>query len=97
MPDAKAVPTEPSMTKPNAASSASAVPEDKGKILVTSVPDGAEVYVDEDLVGNAPATLKLSAGKHTVKVSQPGFKSWTRQVAVYAGSETNLKASLEKE
>jgi PEGA domain len=99
VPDAKAVPTEPSMTKPNAASSAStlAVTEDKGKILVTSVPDGAEVYVDEDLVGNAPATLKLSAGKHTVKVSQTGYKPWSRQFAVYAGSETNLKAALEKE
>ncbi len=65
--------------------------------MVTSVPEGAEVYVDEDLVGNAPATLKLSAGKHTVKVSQPGFKAWTKQIAVYAGSEANLKASLEKE
>ena len=95
VPDAKAVPTEPSMTKSNAA--AAGAPEDKGKIMVTSTPDGAEVYVDEDLVGNAPATLKLSAGKHTVKVSQQGFKPWTRQVAVYAGSETNLKASLEKE
>ena len=70
VPDAKAVPAEPSMTKP---SSAAAVTDDKGKILVTSTPDGAEVYVDEDLVGNAPATLKLSAGKHTVKVSQKGI------------------------
>jgi hypothetical protein len=95
VPDAKAVPAEPSITKPNA--STSATQEDKGKIMVTSVPEGAEVYVDEDLVGNAPATLKLSAGKHTVKVSQPGFKPWTKQIAVYAGSETNLKASLEKE
>lgn len=95
VPDAKAVPAEPSMTRPNA--SASATQEDKGKIVVTSVPEGAEVYVDEDLVGNAPATLKLSAGKHTLKVSQQGFKPWTKQIAVYAGSETNLKASLEKE
>ena len=98
VPDAKAVPAEPSMTKPDTASpSASAAPDDKGKILVTSVPEGAEVYVDEDLVGNAPATLKLSAGKHTVKVSQTGYKPWTKQIAVYAGSEANLKASLEKE
>ena len=46
---------------------------DKGKIMVTSVPEGAEVYVDDDLVGNAPATLRLAPGKHTVKVSQQGF------------------------
>jgi hypothetical protein len=98
VPDPKAVPAEPSMTKSLAVrSTAPATEDDKGKILVTSVPDGAEVYVDEDLVGNAPATLKLSAGKHTLKVSQPGFKPWTKQIAVYAGSETNLKASLDKE
>ena len=44
VPDAKAVPAEPSMTKP---SSAAAVTDDKGKILVTSTPDGAEVNVPE--------------------------------------------------
>ncbi|MGC2698479.1 MAG: PEGA domain-containing protein [Candidatus Angelobacter sp.] len=97
VPDAKAVPKEPSMTKSADSGAAPAAADDKGKIMVTSVPDGAEVYVDEDLVGNAPATLKLSAGKHTVKVSQTGYKPWTKQVAVFAGSESNLKAALEKE
>ena len=70
------------MTKTSLASTPAAAADDKGKITVTSVPDGAEVYVDEDLVGNAPATLKLSAGKHTVKVSQTGYKPWSKQVAV---------------
>lgn len=96
VPEPKAVPTEPSMTK-SSESGGSASADDKGKVIVTSVPEGAEVYIDDDLVGNAPATLKLSAGKHTVKVSQSGYKPWTRQVAVYAGSETNLKAALDKE
>lgn len=101
VPEPKAVPNEPSMTKPAAANSLVSAPAspaaEKGKILVTSNPDGAEVYVDDDLVGNAPATLNLPTGKHTVKVTQQGFKAWTRQVSVYSGSETNLKASLEKE
>jgi hypothetical protein len=98
VPDPKAVPTEPSMTKSaGSAAPAASADSDKGKIVVTSVPEGAEVYVDEDLVGNAPATLRLPPGKHTVKVSQQGYKPWTKQLAVFAGSETNLKASLEKE
>jgi PEGA domain len=96
VPDAKAVPSEPSLTKVSE-TSAPAATADKGKITVTSVPEGAEVYVDDDLVGNAPATLKLPAGKHTVKVTQQGYKPWTKQLAVFAGSETNLKASLEKQ
>jgi hypothetical protein len=98
VPDPKAVPSEPSMTKSAESNSLVASPgSEKGKIVVTSVPEGAEVYVDDDLVGNAPATLRLPSGKHTVKVSQPGFKPWTKQVAVFAGSEANLKALLEKE
>lgn len=98
VPDPKAVPSQPSMTKSAESSAPAASSEsDKGKIVVTSVPEGAEVYVDDDLVGNAPATLRLPSGKHTVKVSQQGYKPWTKQLAVFAGSETNLKASLEKE
>jgi hypothetical protein len=94
VPEAKAVPTEPSMTKPPAGGSAAS--DDKGKIVVSSVPDGADIYVDDGFVGNAPATLKLPAGKHTVKVSQQGYKDWAKEVSVFAGSEVGLKASLEK-
>jgi len=98
VPEPKAVPSEPSLTNSTEADGSSATPaSDKGKIMLTSVPEGAEVYVDDDLVGNAPATLNLPAGRHTLKVTQKGYKPWTKQVAVYAGSETNLKASLEKE
>jgi len=99
VPDAKAVPTEPSMTKPAeggspAASTASS--SGKGKVMVSSVPDGADVYVDDSFVGNAPATLNLTAGKHTVKVSQDGYKAWTKDVSVFADSEVSLKAALAK-
>ena len=99
VPEAKAVPTEPSMTKPAEAGSAAPAPvatEDKGKISVSSTPSGADVYVDDLFVGNAPATLKLLSGKHTVKVSQQGYKDWSKQISVFAGSEAGLAATLEK-
>jgi hypothetical protein len=93
VPDAKAVPATPSITK-----SADAAPaaKEEGKIILTSIPDGADVYVDDSFVGNAPATLKLPAGKHTVKVSQSGYAAWTKDISVFAGSEVNMKATLEK-
>jgi hypothetical protein len=93
------VPVEPSLTKPVAVGLSAASPastEEKGKILLSSMPDGADVYVDEAFVGNAPATIKLSSGKHTVKVSQQGYKDWSKEVSVFAGSEVGLKATLEK-
>lgn len=97
VPDPKAVPNEPSMTKPSAAVASAAPASDKGRVAVTSIPEGADVYVDDDLVGNAPATLKLAAGKHTVKVVQQGYKPWSKQITVFADSDVNLKAPLEKE
>lgn len=96
VPDPKAVPAEPSMTKP-AAEPGAAPADDKGKIWLTSTPDAAEVYVDDAFVGNTPATLRLAPGKHTIKVSQSGYKSWTKDLSVMASSEVTLKAALEKQ
>jgi hypothetical protein len=65
-------------------------------ILVSSSPDGADIYTDDTFVGNAPATLKLSAGKHTIKLTLAGFKDWSRDITALAGSEAHLTAHLEK-
>jgi hypothetical protein len=91
----KAVPPEPTLTKPAAAPPSAN--NEKGSVIVNSVPAGADVYVDDAFVGNAPATLRLPDGKHTVKISQNGYKPWSRELAVFSGSEVQLKAELEKE
>jgi hypothetical protein len=66
-------------------------------IVVVSTPDGAEVSVDGAFVGNAPATLKLPAGKHTVTVTLAGYKEWKKDLTVLASSELKLNAALEKQ
>jgi hypothetical protein len=97
VPDPKAVPAEPSMTSGPSIVPVSAVSSSgKGSVTVNSAPDGADVYVDDNFVGNAPSVLKLSTGKHTVKVSQDGYKAWTKDISVFADSEVNLKAALSK-
>jgi hypothetical protein len=98
VPDPKAVPAEPSMTAGPSIVPVSAVSSSSGKgsVTVNSAPDGADVYVDDNFVGNAPAVLKLSPGKHTVKVSQDGYKAWSKDISVFADSEVNLKAALSK-
>jgi hypothetical protein len=53
---------------------------EQGMVSVTSNPDGADVSVDGAdgaFVGNAPAELKLSPGKHTISVAQTGFSTWS--------------------
>jgi hypothetical protein len=67
-----------------------------GTVKVTSVPDGADVYVDGSFVGNAPAQLKLPVGKHKIEVKAEGLEDWSRELEVPAGSGLNLKATLNK-
>jgi len=50
-----------------------------------------------NLSENAPATLRLSAGKHTAKVTLAGHKEWSREISVSAGSALKLAATLEKQ
>jgi hypothetical protein len=65
-------------------------------IALVSTPVGADVNVDDAFVGSAPATLKLKPGKHTIKVTMAGYKDWSRDMSVLAGSQVSLAATLEK-
>lgn len=68
-----------------------------GTVLVSSSPSGANVLVDGSFVGNAPATLKLGAGKHPFTVTERGYKPWNKELTVLAGSSVRLDASLKKQ
>lgn len=86
-------------TAPPSASTTSqvtAAQEAPESISVTSNPDGAEIYLDDSFVGNAPATLKLSPGKHTIRVKCAGYKEWIREITAQSGAEAHLAATLEK-
>jgi hypothetical protein len=82
-------------TKITGTGSTTSVAEMLESLVVTSTPEGAEVYLDGSLVGNAPATLKLNSGKHTVGVKMAGYKDWSRDVLANDGTEARLTAALE--
>lgn len=89
-------PAQPPVAIPD--SVAAAVPATQpGTVNVQSTPPGADVTVDGAFVGNAPAALKLPPGKHSVTLTSAGFKAWSRDLTVLAGSETSLVATLEKQ
>ena len=67
-----------------------------GTVNVSSNPSGADVSLDGEFVGNCPAVLKMSSGKHTVTVKMSGYKDWSRDITVQPGSEVQLTANLEK-
>jgi serine protease Do len=70
-------------------------PEGTGTVNVTSDPDGADVFLDDNFVGNAPATLKLSVGVHTIRVQSPGHTDWQRAITIQKDSEVSLKVILK--
>lgn len=78
-----------------ASASASATPH-TGSVVVDSSPANAEVYLDSAFVGNAPATLKIAAGKHVIRVALNGYKEWSKEITILADSELKLSAGLEK-
>ena len=89
----KTTETKPTESKPTETSPAERA---KGTVNASSNPTGADVLVDGEFVGNSPAALKLSPGKHAFTVKMSGYKDWLKEISVQSGSEVQLTANLEK-
>jgi len=89
-------PSAPQVTGPPAAQAASQVRPGFGTVMITSDPDGAEIYVDGKFVGNTFAKLKLSAGPHTIILKSRDYAEWKRSLEVFKDSQVSLKADLEQ-
>lgn len=87
---------EPEEGKQNSTAAPAKPAEIPASVSIASNPDGAEIYVDNDLIGNAPSTVKLQPGKHTIRVNLSGYNPWTREITTQSGSEVRLAATLEK-
>jgi hypothetical protein len=89
--------SESSDSSANSSSNASlsVAPDAVGTVSISSDPDGAEIFVDDKFLGNAPATLKLPAGSHAIVLKFPGHADWRRTLEVLKSSKTSLKAALE--
>ena len=84
-------------TAPLASSPMSAVPKAPASTAVpvpivplatldfSSKPTGADVYVDDQLVGKTPLSLSIAPGEHTVTMRKPNFSSWQRKLQLAEG------------
>lgn len=59
-------------------------------VLVTSVPEGAEVRVDDRSLGRTPIELELTAGERKLEVALPGYNAWSDRIMVVADMPQNL-------
>jgi hypothetical protein len=60
-------------------------------------PAGAEIFLDDKFVGNAPAKLRRPAGAHTLTLQCKDCAEWKRDIEVLKGSQVSLNAKLDKE
>jgi hypothetical protein len=47
---------------------------------ISSTPEGADIEIDGNFVGNTPSSVGLSSGEHTIKVSKDGYQTWQRHI-----------------
>ena len=89
------VPLNPTKFAINATPATPSADPSLSSIDLKSVPDGAEITVDEKFLGNTPSTIRLAPGDHKIRLEKSGFKAWERTLTVVSGEAANLNASLE--
>jgi hypothetical protein len=62
-------------------------------LTISSTPVGADIYVDQNFVGNTPSTVNAPSGKHSITVRKAGFQDWVREMTL-SGGTINLAAEL---
>ena len=93
---AKETPPQPAAAPAAAAVAPAPATPSTGKLTVASTPDGADIEVDGNFVGNTPSDVQVPEGEHSITVKKTGFKDWQRKLRVSAGSSVRLNAELEK-
>ncbi|MDO9550301.1 MAG: PEGA domain-containing protein [Methanoregula sp.] len=60
---------------------------EKGTLILTSSPSGAECYLDNQYMGSTPVTIPgVEAGAHTLEFRSAGYTSWSTTITVIPGS-----------
>jgi WD40 repeat protein len=66
-----------------------------GAVIVSSVPAGAGIYVDNSYRGIAPLTVgDLSPGDHAILLKETGYSNWSTTVTVIPDTAISLSGSL---
>lgn len=65
-----------------------------GLLVLTSTPDGARVYIDDNLTTATDDTINLPPGNYEVKIEKDGYFSWNEKVTVKNEAVTKTEALL---
>jgi len=66
-----------------------------GRIIATSHPQGAKVYLDNIYKGVTPLNLdRVTAGQHQIKLAKTGYQEWSSYISVSPSRTTTVSADL---
>jgi hypothetical protein len=68
-----------------------------GSLQVVSRPSGAQVFVDDTLIGTTPFVVSdIAPGSRRVRIELSGYKVWTKSVQIEPSARFRVSASLEQ-
>ena len=72
-------------------------PSGTGSLSVTTVPSGADIYIDGRYWSPSPAVIpNLAPGGHTVRLQKVGYDEYVHSVTIYASQQTPLSVTFSK-
>jgi hypothetical protein len=69
--------------------------EDLANLMLQSVPEGAEIYLNGNLVGMTPSRLSLAAGEYKVLFRKESYKEFSRTLTILKRSDLTISSELE--
>ncbi|WP_456475727.1 PEGA domain-containing protein [Candidatus Pyrohabitans sp.] len=70
--------------------------EERGLLALSSIPPGAEIYIDDRLAGVTDAEVYLPPGSYRVRLEKAGYMPYETEVEVFSGRSTSIEARLVK-
>jgi hypothetical protein len=68
-----------------------------GAVTISASEDSAEIYLEQNFIGNVPAKLNLPSGKHLIEVKKDGFRPYKKEILIVPNADLNLKVKLERQ
>jgi hypothetical protein len=76
---------------------AAAATNSTGSLQVSSRPSGAQVFVDDNLIGTTPFVVSdVATGSRRLRIELSGYKIWTTSVQIEPSARFRVSASLEQ-
>ena len=68
----------------------------KGSLVVESTPDMADLYIDNEYVGQTPKLINdIVVGQHELRLTKEGYKEYTGSIIVKKNERTQVEPKLE--